>query len=110
MSNQAVYNNDKYLTPRTRKIITKRDLIRMLYSQFQAEINQIVDLSYIFPSIDEIDTAELVFLISYTFPPSCNTKHTLYELILIQNIQISNEKIVEILPIVDNFLIRFRSI
>ena len=108
MSNQAIYINDKYLTPR--KIITKRDLIRMLYIEFQTEINKIVDLSYIFPSIDEIDMTELVFLITYTFPPSSNTKHTLYELILIQNIQISNEKIIELLPIVDNFLIRFRSI
>ena len=108
MSNQAVYNNEKYLTPR--KIVTKRDLIRMLYTQFQAEINKIVNLSHIFPSIDEIDIGDLCFTLTYLFPDACNTKHTLYELILIQNIQISNEKIVEILPIVDNFLIRFRSI
>ena len=108
MSNQAVYNNEKYLTPR--KIVTKRDLIKMLYTQFQAEINQIVDLSYIFPSIDDIDIADLVFTISYTFPDGCNTKHTLYELILMQNIQIPNDTITQILPIVDNFLIRFRSI
>ena len=108
MSNQAVYNNEKYLTPR--KIVTKRDLIKMLYTQFQAEINKIVDLSYIFPSIDEIDIADLVFTITYTFPDGCNTKHTLYELILMQNIQIQNDKIIEILPIVDAFLIRFRSI
>ena len=47
MSNQAV--NEKYLTPRTRKIITKRDLVKILYTDFQAEINKIVDLSYIFP-------------------------------------------------------------
>ena len=108
MSNQAVYNSEKYLTPR--KIVTKRDLIRMLYTQFQAEINKIVDLSNIFPSIDEIDIGDLVFTITYTFPDGCNTKLTLYELILMQNIEIPNDKIIEILPIVDNFLIRFRSI
>lgn len=108
MSNQAVYNNDKYLTPR--KVVTKRDLLTKLYIEFQAEINQIVDLSYIFPSIDEIQLADLVFTITYIFPDGCNTKHTLYELILMNNLEIKNEKITEILPVVDNFLTRFRSI
>ena len=108
MSNQAVYNSEKYLTPR--KIVTKRDLIRMLYTQFQAEINNIFDLSHIFPSIDDIDMVDLMFNLTYIFPDGCNTKLTLYELILMQNIEIPNDKIIKILPIVDNFLIRFRSI
>ena len=92
MSNQAVYSDNKYLTPK-RKIVTKRDLLTMLYIEFQAEINQIVDLSYIFPSIDDIELADLVFNITYIFPDGCNTKHTLYELILMNNIEIKNEKL-----------------
>jgi len=103
-----INNNDKNFT--LRKPITKRDLLTMLYKEFLIELNKIQDLSYIFPSIDDVDIGDIVFKINYIFLPGCNLKMTIEELICLYNVKITEETVNKIVPLVESFLQRFRSI
>ena len=95
----------------TYTVKTKRDLLNELYNQIQIEINEKIDLSYIFPPSSEIDFADIVFNISFLLPPGCNTRETLLVLIkdasVMYNIDYTDEQIDKVIPIVQKFLSKY---
>jgi hypothetical protein len=97
-----------YFTTPTK--ITKRDKIELLYKDFQVELFKHIDLTYLFPSYNDLDVADLVFTISFIFPSGCHIENVIRELIIIKGVEINEEIIIVVIPIIEKFLKQFHSI
>ena len=100
------------LTPSTtsqKRVNTKRDLLIELYQRIQIEINEIIDVSFLFPKTDEqLDIADVIFHISFLLPPGCDVKAIVRVLLrdaaIIKNISYTEDQLESIIPIVEKFL------
>ena len=105
-----------YLTPcsSAKSIKTKRDVILELYNNFKNEINDIIDVSYIFPKNDEIDLADLVFHISFILPQGCDVKTVVKVLIkdvaTLKGISYTEQQVEQAIPIFQKFLDKYYTI
>lgn len=90
------------------QVITKGDVINLLYKKFHLEINQIIDIRQIFA--DEMDTADLVFNLAYIFPLGCNIKNAVKDLLNMINLKCKDEDIERSIPIFENFLNQYNTI
>ena len=89
---------------------TKRDVIVKIYSEFKNEINNIIDVSTVFPSIDNLDVADLVYNVSFLFPLNCNVENQLKDVLCMSSIIYTQEQFNNSIPIVKKFLLKFHSI
>ena len=105
-----------YLTPANsaKSIKTKRDVILELYNNFKNEINDIIDVSYIFPKNDDLDLADVVFHISFIFPPNCDIKTVVKVLIkdvaTLKGISYTEQQVNAAIPIFQKFLDKYYTI
>ena len=102
------------LTPCSPKLKTKREVLLDLYKQIQIEINEIIDLTYIFPKTDELDMADIIFHISFLLPQGCDVKAIVRVLIkdaaTIKGVTYTEEQIDLVVPIIEKFLQRYYTI
>lgn len=89
---------------------TKRDVIVKIYSEFKNEINNIIDVSTVFPSIDNLDVADLVYNVSFLFPLNCNVENQLKDVLCMSSIIYTQEQFNNSIPIIKKFLLKFHSI
>ena len=105
-----------YLTPANsaKSIKTKRDVILELYNNFKNEINDIIDVSYIFPKNDDLDLADVVFHISFILPQGCDVKTVVKVLIkdvaTLKGISYNEDQINSAIPIFEKFLAKYYTI
>ena len=106
-----------YLTPANsaKSIKTKRDVILELYNNFKNEINDIIDVSYIFPkNDDEIDLADVVFHISFILPQGCDVKTVVKVLIkdvaTLKGVSYTEQQVEQAIPIFQKFLDKYYTI
>lgn len=92
------------------KMTTKRDVIVKIYSEFKNEINNIIDVSTVFPSIDNLDVADLVYNVSFLFPLNCNVENQLKDVLCMSSIIYTQEQFNNSIPIIKKFLLKFHSI
>ena len=109
--------NNSLITPCNsgKQIKTKRHLLIELYTDFKTQINEIIDVSYIFPKNDEdLDIADVVFHISFLFPQGCDVRTIVKVLIrdtaIIKGISYTDDQVEKALPIVERFLQKYYTI
>ena len=113
MSSKKIVTFDQQqqgLTPKQPIKLTKRDVIKFLYKDFLIQVYEHIDLSHIFPSYENVDVADLVFNISFSFPIACNVEDAIRNLIILKNITCTENQILLVIPIIDKFIKEFYSI
>jgi len=89
---------------------TKRDAIVKIYKEFKDEINNIIDLSTVFPSLNNLDVADLVYNVSFLLPLNCNVENQLSDVLLMSSITYNDNQFKTSIPIIKKFLLKFHSI
>ena len=90
--------------------ITKRSILSKLYAEFHKEINTHIDVSSIFPDHEETDLVDIVYLINYYFGATDNYEPVIKDLIELNKLTINNETLNKILPIINEFITKFKKV
>ena len=83
-------------------IVSKRDVIQILYNNFTAELFKVINLEQLFPK--NIDIVDLVCNMTFLFPINCNVDNVISDLIIIHNITHTDDQLIQALIIIKKFL------
>ena len=89
---------------------TRRELIIQKYCALELELSQYFDSS-LFPSLNDVDLADLTFYITATFlglNDSVSMGEKVKELIVANNVTITDENQVKVVPLVIDFIMWLR--
>jgi hypothetical protein len=92
--------------------LTKRTVLTQLYKEFHKEITDLIDIniSSIFPDHDLIDIVDIVYLISFYFGATTQYENIVKELLMINKIVVNDDVFQKMLPIIETFLNKFKTI
>ena len=89
-------------------MVTRKDILIEKYIEFQAQITNEGIECLIFPSIEEVDLSNLVYIFESKFKNSNNYKDTIKELIsyysLIYSINLTDDELDKIFPFIEKFI------
>jgi hypothetical protein len=89
---------------------TRRQIIETLYNQFQEEIMQQLG-NTIFPSLEEMDLAEILIIFNTTFSYTDDYKYVVNELIKSKKeLKISKDEFEKVYPTIEKFINEFKRI
>jgi hypothetical protein len=89
---------------------TRRQIIETLYNQFQEEIMQQLG-NTIFPSLEEMDLAEILIIFNTTFSYISDYKYVVNELIKSKKeLKISEDEFEKVYPTIEKFINEFKRI
>ena len=89
-------------------IISKREVIQILYNNFTAELFKIINLEPLFPK--NVEILDLVCNMAFILPINCNVDNVISDLILIHNIQHTDEQLIQALIIIKKFLNNYNQV
>jgi hypothetical protein len=88
------------------KVETRKDKIIKKYLEIENEIRTITDKT-ILPNIDSFDIVDLVLYIDYIISSSTDLRETAQTLIKQNRIELTEEEIEKLVPLVENFVVFF---
>ena len=88
---------------------TRKSLITSKYNELITELSLFVDTS-IFPSLEDIDCADLIFYFNLTFPPNQtgDYRQNLLDVIEVNDIEYTDEQFEKAYEIIRKYLLWFR--
>ena len=88
------------------KVETRKDKIIKKYLEIQNEIKTITDKT-ILPHLDSFDIVDLILYIDYIISSSTDLRETALTLIKKNKIELTEEEIEKLIPLVENFVVFF---
>ena len=88
------------------KVETRKDKIIKKYLEIESEIKKITDKS-ILPNLDSFDIVDLILYIDYIISSSTDLRETAQTLIKQNRIELTEEEIEKLVPLVENFVVFF---
>ena len=88
------------------KVETRKDKIIKKYLEIENEIKKITDKS-ILPNLDSFDIVDLILYIDYIISSSTDLRETAQTLIKQNRIELTEEEIEKLVPLVENFVVFF---
>jgi len=88
------------------KVETRKDKIIKKYLEIENEIKKITDKS-ILPNLDSFDIVDLILYIDYIISSSTDLQETAQTLIKQNKIELTEEEIEKLIPLVENFVVFF---
>ena len=88
------------------KVETRKDKIIKKYLEIQNEIKTITDKT-ILPYLDSFDIVDLILYIDYIISSSTDLRETALTLIKQNKIELTEEEIEKLIPLVENFVVFF---
>ena len=88
------------------KVETRKDKIIKKYLEIQNEIKTITDKT-ILPHLDSFDIVDLILYIDYIISSSTDLQETALTLIKQNKIELTEEEIEKLIPLVENFVVFF---
>ena len=88
------------------KVETRKDKIIKKYLEIENEIRKITDKT-ILPNLDSFDIVDLVLYIDYIISSSTDLRETAQTLIKQNRIELTEEEIEKLVPLVENFVVFF---
>ena len=93
--------------------ISKRELIMIRIVGLQKDVSEFMDSNFLFPTLEEIDLADLIFFITMAFlglndPVTMGEK--VRELIASNNVTITEENLEKVVPLVIDFVHWLRAV
>ena len=85
---------------------TRKDKIIKKYLEIESEIKKITDKS-ILPNLDSFDIVDLILYIDYIISSSTDLQETAQLLIQQNKIELTEEEIEKLIPLVENFVVFF---
>ncbi len=92
--------------------VTRKELLIEKFTALETELKTYLDAA-LFPSLHEIDLSDLVFFVTMTFVglnDSVSIREKIKELILTNNVTISEENLVQVVPLVEDFIVWLRAL
>ena len=84
---------------------SRKEILTNLYLEFQRDINTINNkYKNLFPSLDELDIIDLLFLFNFTFKQNEDYHEPIKTLMKSNNINLIESEYKEVFPIVKNFI------
>lgn len=90
-------------------MMTKKDKLNEIVENFKLDVNEIYDLSAVIPYIYSSPIEEIVIMITLCFRDS-NNLPSIESLIKYHNIQIPQDKYIELLRIFNDFVHLFKTV
>ena len=87
--------------------ITRKEILIKKYIEFQNKLILAGVEQTLFPIIDDVDISDLVLLLEIKFTNSKDYKQTIKELMNFSSIQISDDELDKIYPIIEEFIIYY---
>ena len=88
------------------KVETRKDKIIKKYLEIENEIRTITDKT-ILPNLDSFDIVDLILYIDYIISSSTDLRETAQTLIKQNKIELTEEEIEKLVPLVENFVVFF---
>jgi hypothetical protein len=88
------------------KVETRKDKIIKKYLEIENEIRTITDKT-ILPNLDSFDIVDLILYIDYIISSSTDLQETAQTLIKQNKIELTEEEIEKLIPLVENFVVFF---
>jgi|APCry1669189883_1035261.scaffolds.fasta_scaffold164043_1 hypothetical protein len=88
------------------KVETRKDKIIKKYLEIENEIRKITDKT-ILPNLDSFDIVDLILYIDYIISSSTDLRETAQTLIKQNKIELTEEEIEKLIPLVENFVVFF---
>ena len=88
------------------KVETRKDKIIKKYLEIENEIRKITDKT-ILPNLDSFDIVDLILYIDYIISSSTDLQETAQTLIKQNKIELTEEEIEKLIPLVENFVVFF---
>ena len=88
------------------KVETRKDKIIKKYLEIENEIRKITDKT-ILPNLDSFDIVDLILYIDYIISSSTDLRETAQTLIKQNRIELTEEEIEKLVPLVENFVVFF---
>jgi hypothetical protein len=88
------------------KVETRKDKIIKKYLEIENEIKTITDKT-ILPNLDSFDIVDLILYIDYIISSSTDLRETAQTLIKQNKIELTEEEIEKLIPLVENFVVFF---
>jgi len=88
------------------KVETRKDKIIKKYLEIENEIKKITDKS-ILPNLDSFDIVDLILYIDYIISSSTDLQETAQTLIKQNKIELTEDEIEKLIPLVENFVVFF---
>jgi hypothetical protein len=88
------------------KVETRKDKIIKKYLEIENEIRTITDKT-ILPNLDSFDIVDLILYIDYIISSSTDLRETAQTLIKQNKIELTEEEIEKLIPLVENFVVFF---
>ncbi len=88
------------------KVETRKDKIIKKYLEIENEIRTITDKT-ILPNLDSFDIVDLILYIDYIISSSTDLRETAQTLIKQNKIELTEDEIEKLIPLVENFVVFF---
>ena len=88
---------------------TRKELITKKYLSLISQLNEFIPAS-IFPSLDEIDLVDVIFLFNLCFKNESSYKASLKDLIELKNVAVSDAQLNQIYDIVLPFIVWLKAL
>ena len=88
------------------KVETRKDKIIKKYLEIENEIRKITDKT-ILPNLDSFDIVDLILYIDYIISSSTDLRETAQTLIKQNKIELTEDEIEKLIPLVENFVVFF---
>ena len=89
--------------------ITKKDYFKNQYLEFKTELNKVITTDFM-PSIDSLDIYDIIYFFNYKFGDIKDYNPVIIELLISNNIQITEQQFHQLLPIFNIYINRFKSV
>jgi hypothetical protein len=88
---------------------TRKQLIVEKYTQLRTDLANFAPDNAIFPSLDDIDVTDLFFFVNMHFSNG-KVREGVAEILEIYNIEVSADKMRQIIPIIEEFITWFKTL
>lgn len=88
---------------------TRKEIIINSYMEFQKNVKSIINID-LFPKLEDVDVIDLLIYFDLYFKNTDDYSDIINELLFMNNIKLSNEKLNEIIPILTKYINQFKNI
>ena len=83
---------------------TRKEILINKYIEFQSQLEKEGINCILFPSIQELDISNLVFMFEFKFSNSTNYKNTVLELMFYYSVKMNNDELDKMYPYIETFI------
>ena len=89
--------------------LTKKQYFTNQYLEFKQELGTIIPTHFL-PSLDNVDLIDVIYFFNYKFGDVTDFNPVIIELLISNNIQLTESQFIQLIPIFNTYITRFKSV